>query len=149
MADPADVAARFWDALYDRDWPRTASFFGPESIYYDVPIGPTSAARGPADIEARLRLGLDGLAGYEHGPGAVATGANGLVVTEHTETWHWPTGEVVTLPFVSVQRIRGDTIMIWRDYWDYSTLVASAPAWWVEHLADADLSWIFDATGLA
>ena len=145
----ADVAAAFWQALYDRDWPRIRSFFDDESIYYDVPTGPTSAARGPDGIEARLRLGLEGLTGYEHGPGVVAVGEDGVVITEHTETWHWRTGETVVLPFVSVQQIRGETIAVWKDYWDYNTLINGAPAWWVEEITTADLSWLFDATGIA
>ena len=149
MSDPAAVVAGFWDALYARDWPRIRSFFGPDSIYYDVPTGPATAAKGPADIEARLRLGLEGLSGYEHRPGAVATGAGGLVVTEHTEVWHWPTGESVTLPFVSVQRVADATILLWRDYWDYTTLTGGAPASWLRRLETADLSWLFDATGMA
>jgi hypothetical protein len=62
-ATPREVAAAFWAALYDRDWPRIRSFFGPESIYYDVPTGPSSAGVGPDSIEARLRLGLEGLVG--------------------------------------------------------------------------------------
>ena len=145
----ADVAARFWAALYDRDWDRIRSFFDDASIYYDVPTGPGAAARGPADIEARLRLGLEGLTGYEHQPGVVATGGDDLVITEHTEVWHWRTGETVTLPFVSVQRVRGEVISLWKDYWDYNTLINGAPAWWVEEITSSDLHWVFDATGLA
>ena len=30
-ASPTDTAAAFWAALYDRDWPRIRSFFGPDS----------------------------------------------------------------------------------------------------------------------
>ena len=70
-------------------------------------------------------------------------------MTEHAETWHWPTGETVTLPFVSVQRVVGDHIVLWKDYWDYQTLMNAAPADWQERLASADLGWIFDATGIA
>ena len=58
---PVEVAAAFWEALYRRDWTDVASFFGPESIYFDVPTGPSTAAQGPDDIVTRLRLGLDGL----------------------------------------------------------------------------------------
>ena len=32
------------------------------------------------------------------------------VITEHTETWHWKTGESVTLPFVSVHELRDGVI---------------------------------------
>ena len=68
------------------------------------------------------------------------------MITEHAETWRWTTGESVTLPFVSVQRIEGEHIALWRDYWDYATLTAAAPDWWMERLMTADLSWLFDAT---
>ena len=59
MNEAKATVAAFWDALYARDWDQVRSFFGPDSIYLDVPTGPTAAARGPADIEKRLRLGLD------------------------------------------------------------------------------------------
>lgn len=146
---PGEVAAAFWAALYDRDWTRIRSFFGPDSIYYDVPTGPSSAGVGPDSIEARLRLGLEGLVGYEHEAGVVAEGTDGLVVTEHTEHWTWATGETVSLPFVSVQRIEGDTIVLWKDYWDFQTLMGAAPAAWHERLDTADLSWVVDVTGRA
>ena len=145
---PAETAAAFWDALYARDWPRIRSFFGPRSIYYDVPTGPATAGKGPDSIEARLRLGLETLSAYEHSTKlVVADGEH--VITEHTETWHWPAGETVTLPFVSVQRVVDGVIVLWKDYWDYQTLMDAAPADWQERLATADLSWIYDATGEA
>jgi limonene-1,2-epoxide hydrolase len=147
MSEPRSVAAAFWDALYARDWPRIRSFFDQESIYYDVPVGPAAAGRGPSSIEARLRLGLEGLASYGHVPGVVVAQGE-TVVTEHAETWVWDTGEAVTLPFVSVQTIRGETIALWKDYWDQLTLMNAAPATWHERLERADLSWVFDATGL-
>ncbi len=143
--DPKPIAHDFWDALYARDWPRIRSFFGPDSIYYDVPTGPASAARGPEGIEARLRLGLEGLAGYDHGPATVV--AEGpIVVTEHTEHWRWESGESVSLPFVSVQHVRDGAITLWRDYWDLQTLMNASPASWRDRLDTADLSWLFDAS---
>lgn len=151
MTDPVEVVSRFWDALYERDWPRIRSFFTDESVYWDVPTGPTTAAKGPAGIEARLRLGLDTLSGYEHQRGAIVAGRDDhgdLVVTEHAETWHWATGETVTLPFVSVQRVEGDRILVWRDYWDHRTLWDAAPAAWHDRLLTADLRWLHDATGV-
>lgn len=150
MNGGAEVAARFWDALYDHDWDRVASFFTEESVYWDVPTGPTTAGKGPEGIVARLKLGLEGLSGHEHQRGdIVSDAATGFTVTEHAETWHWPTGESVTLPFVSVQRIEGDHILVWRDYWDYQTLWDAAPAAWHERLLTADLWWLHDATGVA
>ena len=148
--DPVTVVGEFWEALYRRDWEAIAASFAPSAGYWDVPVGPTAAAKGPADIVARLQLGLAGLAGYEHFPGTVAcTGHE--VITEHREVWHWPSGETASLPFVSVMRVEGGLITLWKDYWDYATLIQAAPASWVEELASADLSWAYDASndGLA
>src|SRR5829696_7809865 len=75
--DPKAVTSAFWDALYARHWERVRSFFGPESIYLDVPTGPAAAARGPENIEKRLRLGLEKLSGYGHGPATVVGVADG------------------------------------------------------------------------
>lgn len=144
---PIQTVAAFWDALYARDWDRIRSFFGDQSVYWDVPAGATTAAKGPDGILARLQIGLDGLAGYDHDH--LRTIANGdMVVTEHTETWRWVSGEEVTLPFVSVQQVVDGVIVLWKDYWDYQTLMSAAPASWHERLADADVSWLFDATGI-
>jgi limonene-1,2-epoxide hydrolase len=146
----AKVVERFWAALYSRDWDHIASFFGPDSVYWDVPVGPAAAARGPADIVSRLKLGLDGLAGYEHFEGPIVS-QGGTVMTEHREVWHWDSGETASLPFASVMRVDGDVITLWKDYWDYNTLMQAAPASWHDRLANADLSWAYDATndGLA
>lgn len=146
----AAIVEGFWKALYTRDWEQIASFFGPESVYWDVPTGPSTAAKGPQHIVSRLQLGLEGLAGYEHHPGSIiASGEH--VVTEHREVWHWPTGETASLPFVSVMVVKDDVITLWKDYWDFGTLMDAAPAVWHDRLANADLSWIYDATedGLA
>jgi limonene-1,2-epoxide hydrolase len=146
----ASVVKRFWAALYSRDWTAIASFFGPDSVYWDVPVGPAAAAKGPVDIVSRLKLGLDGLAGYEQFDGSIVSQA-GTVMTEHREVWHWESGETASLPFVSVMRVEGDVITLWKDYWDYTTLMQAAPEAWHQRLADADLSWVYDATndGLA
>ncbi|WP_232304190.1 hypothetical protein [Pseudofrankia sp. DC12] len=59
-------------------------------------------------------------------------------MTEHEERWGWPTGGKVTLPFVSVQRIEDSVITLWRDYWDFRTLLAAAPPGWQESMAFGD-----------
>ena len=144
------VVQAFWHKLYDRDWDAIADAFTDDAVYWDVPTGPSTAAKGPKDIVARLQLGLEGLAGYEHHAGVIVESGE-TVVTEHREVWHWPTGETASLPFVSVMRVDGDRITLWKDYWDYATLMNAAPDAWHERLANADLSWLYDATedGLA
>jgi limonene-1,2-epoxide hydrolase len=76
----------------------------------------------------------------------LSDGAN--VMYEHSETWVWPTGETVTLPFVSVHRVENGKVTVWKDYADMATLNSSAPAGWTDELMAGDMSWIFDATGL-
>jgi limonene-1,2-epoxide hydrolase len=132
QSNKARVVA-FWDALYRRDWDAIGGFFGPDSEYTDVPSPADDVARGPELIVARLRLGLERISGYEHDLRLMVAEGD-TVVTEHSETWHWHTGEEVTLPFVSVHELRNGTIMRWWDYWDLQTLMGAAPAWWIEHI---------------
>ena len=124
----------FWRALYQRDWAAIGSFFGPDSEYTDVPSPADDLAHGPEAIVARLRLGLERISGYEHTLRLMVAEGD-TVVTEHSETWHWHTGEEVTLPFVSVHEYRDGTIVRWWDYWDLQTLMNAAPGWWIEHIA--------------
>ncbi len=147
--DTRAVVQGFWDALYARDWDAIASFFGPDSIYYDVPVGPAAAAKGPESIVKRLRLGLEPLAGYEHGEEMTIIVDGEDVATEHLELWEWPTGEKAALPFTSVMKVRDGVITRWKDYWDYQTLIDNGPPTWQDDLNSGDLSWIFDATGIA
>jgi ketosteroid isomerase-like protein len=129
-----EVVRGLWDALYRRDWDGIAGFFDARSEYTDVPSPADDVARGPALIVARLRLGLERISGYEHDLRLMVAEGD-TVVTEHTETWHWHTGEQVTLPFVSVHELRDGTIVRWWDYWDLQTLMGAAPDWWIEHVA--------------
>jgi hypothetical protein len=52
------------------------------------------------------------------------------------------------LQFVSVHRVDDGKVTLWKDYWDFGGLAHSAPPDWLENLAKADTSWVFDATGL-
>ena len=67
---------------------------------------------------------------------------------EHHEEWHWETGESAVLKFVTVHRVENGKVTLWKDYWDMSGLTNFAPPSWLENFATADMSWIFDATGL-
>jgi limonene-1,2-epoxide hydrolase len=137
VTDALDAKARireFWAALYAREWDDVAGYFNESSEYTDVASPADDVARGPAQVVARLRLGLEQLSGYEHELRLMVAEGD-VVVTEHAETWHWPSGEQVTLPFVSVQELSGGSIARWWDYWDLATLMNAAPAWWIEHVS--------------
>ena len=130
-----EQVARFWEDLYRREWDAVRGHFDDESEYTDVPTPPEDVARGADQIVSRLQVGLAPLASIGHDViTVVADEETGDVVTEHTEHWEWPTGERAALPFVSMMRVRDGRIVRWWDYWDLTTLMGSAPQWWVEHI---------------
>lgn len=142
-----DIVLGMWRALSDRDWEKLKSFLAEDCIYVDMPIGPAAAARGPEDIVKRLKTGLEPLAGYVNHDGLLVS--NGMdVMYEHSETWNWVSGESAVLQFVTVHKVLDGRIALWKDYWDFGALLNHAPPDWMEQLGKADMSWIFDATGL-
>jgi limonene-1,2-epoxide hydrolase len=142
-----DTVLGMWKALSARDWDGMKPFLADDCIYYDVPLGPIAAARGPDDIVKRIRIAFDQLSAYENFPGLlVANGSDAMY--EHHEEWHWPTGESAVLKFVTVHRVDNGKITLWKDYWDMGALANFAPPSWMEDFANADMSWVFDATGL-
>ena len=141
------VVLGMWQALSDRDWEAVKTYLSPDCIYLDVPVGPAAAARGPEDIVKRLKIGIAPLASYENFTGLmVNNGAD--VMYEHHEEWHRATGESAVLQFVTVHRVVDGQITVWKDYWNMGALADHAPPTWLADFADADMSWVFDATGL-
>jgi len=140
-ADTADntaaniaVVEAFWDALDRRDFAAVGSMMSERGHYIDVPlIGGEDGAFGPAEVEARLRLGLEPLSAYHVQPGTVVASGD-MVITEHAEEWTWHTGESFLVRFCSVQEVRHGKIDRWWDYLDMSQLLAAAPPWWIEHV---------------
>ncbi len=141
-----DTVLGMWKALSARDWDAVKSYLADDCVYVDMPM-PTLSARGPEDIVTRLKIGLESLASYANHDGLlVSNGAD--VIYEHSEVWRWHTGETVRLRFVTVHRVVGDKIAVWKDYWDVGTLTSQAPSTFMESWASVDASWVFDATGL-
>jgi ketosteroid isomerase-like protein len=128
-----DLVDKLWADLYRRDFDAVGAAFADDGEYTDVPTPADDVARGPAQIAARLRLGLEPLSSISHDVRTVVADG-GTVVTEHVEHWEWPTGERASLPFVSVHEARAGKLVRWWDYWDLATLMNSAPGWWVEHI---------------
>ena len=147
MSDVSATVRGMWQALSKRDWAALQAFLSDDCIYVDMPIGPTAAARGPVDIVRRLKIGLEPLAGYVNHDGLLLTDVSHAMY-EHSETWTWSSGETALLPFVSVHRVADGKITLWKDYWDFGAIANKAPPTWMESLAGADTSWVFDATGL-
>lgn len=136
-----------WNALSDRDWDLLTTYLSEDCIYLDVPVGPAAAAKGPTDIVKRLKLGLEPLTSYQNFPGLlVCDGSDAMY--EHHEEWQWATGESAVLQFVTVHRVEHGKVTLWKDYWNMGALADHAPPDWMASFATADMSWVFDATGL-
>jgi limonene-1,2-epoxide hydrolase len=140
------IVLGMWKALSDRDWDAVKSFLADDCLYVDMPM-PAVSARGQENIITRLKIGLESLSSYVNHDGLLLS--NGTdVVYEHSETWGWPSGETVRLPFVSVHRVENDKITLWKDYSDFNTLLSAAPPSYVEGLGAVDTSWVYDASEL-
>jgi len=122
-----------WDRLYQKDFEGVASYIAEDGFYEDVPA-PDKGAVGPANVVKRLRMGLEPVVRFEHEVHRVVA-ENESVVVEHTETWHFETGEVLKNQFVTVHVVKEGKIALWRDYWDMNTMLSQAPKWWIERLA--------------
>ena len=128
------IVEELWDDLARRDFEAVAARFTDDGHYTDVPA-PEEGAFGPAEIAARLRLGLEPLAGYAPESGTIVAEGH-RVITEHEERWTWDDEHTAVLPFVSVMELDDDgRLTRWWDYWDLGTLMGAAPAWWLEHVA--------------
>jgi ketosteroid isomerase-like protein len=139
MAPDRAFIETFWDTLYARDFDGVGAFFAADGEYTDMPTPADDVARGPEQIAARLRLGLEPLSNISHDVRTIMCHDN-IAVTEHVEHWEWPSGEKASLPFVSMMEFRGGQIVRWWDYWDLATLMNNAPAWWVEHIMTESLN---------
>jgi hypothetical protein len=142
-----DSVLSLWKALSARDWEAVKACVSDGCIYLDMTVGPTAAAKGPDDIVKRLKIGLEPLSSYENFDGLLLHNGRDAMY-EHHEEWHWETGESAVLKFVTVHRVENGKITLWKDYWDMGALLNHAPPTWMEDFATADMSWIFDATGL-
>ena len=132
------VVERMWQALYAKDWDGVAALIAPDGHYEDVPA-PDPGATGPENVVKRLRVGLDPVERFEHRIHRVVAQGDDVVL-EHTETWHFPTGEKLENHFVTIHVVQDGKIKLWRDYWDLGTMMQQAPPWWIERLAKQDAS---------
>jgi ketosteroid isomerase-like protein len=126
---------RFWATLYEtRDFDAVGAFMAPDGEYTDVFTPDEDVAVGPAQVAARLRLGLEPLSAIHHHPKLMVAEGD-TVMFEHAEEWHWHTGESCIVRFVSVQVFDAEGLIVrWHDYPDLQLLLSSAPAWWIEHI---------------
>lgn len=127
---------RFFAALAERDWEAMKALLTDDAHYTDVGV-PGPGGTGPTGVVRRVRIGLDPLSGYSHLPGTNVVAEGDLVMTEHTERWEFPSGEVIDHSFVSVTQLRDGKICRWHDYSNIPNITDNAPAWWLEHIVKA------------
>ena len=127
------VIEGFWDELYRQDLEAAAGRFAPHGTYTDVGTPDDDVAHGPEEIVKRLTLAWSRLAGL-HDERRNLVAGDDVVMTEHIESWEWPTGETMALPVLSVHELVDGRIVRWTDYWDMGTLVAAAPQWWFHEI---------------
>ncbi len=60
------------------------------------------------------------------------------VLLEHSEVWHFETGDVMRNRFVTIHVVENGKIKLWRNYWDLNTMLSQAPQSWLEHLASCN-----------
>jgi limonene-1,2-epoxide hydrolase len=128
-----ETVARMWDCLYRKDWDGLKAELAPNCHYEDVPA-PDPGATGPDNVVKRLRIGLDHVVRFEHDIHRTVAEDDSVLI-EHTETWHFETGEKLVNHFVTVHELVDGKITLWRDYWDITTLMNQAPKWWIEAIA--------------
>ena len=130
------VVQQYWDALAARDWDAMMALLTDDAHYTDIGT-PGPGGIGPEGVVARLKIGIEPLSDYKHLPGTNMIGEGDLVMTEHTEQWHFHTGEVIDHSFVSVTQLRDGKIFRWHDYSNIANITDNAPAWWLEHIITA------------
>ena len=134
--DNKAVVQQFFDALAARDWDGMKALLTDDAHYTDVGV-PGPGGTGPEGVVARVKIGLEPLSGYEHLGGTNVVAEGDLVMTEHTERWHFHTGEVIDHSFVSVTELRDGKICRWHDYSNIPNITDNAPSWWLEHIMNA------------
>jgi limonene-1,2-epoxide hydrolase len=130
------VVEKMWSCLYRKDFDGVAALIADDGFYEDVPA-PDKGAVGPANVVKRLRIGLDPVVRFEHDVHRVVAEGDQVVV-EHTETWHFETGEKIRNQFATIHLVKDGKIALWRDYWDLNSMMSQAPQWWIERLAGFD-----------
>jgi ketosteroid isomerase-like protein len=131
--DNKQIVNQFWEALAARDWEGMKGLLTADAHYTDVGT-PGPGGTGPDGVVNRVKIGLEPLSGYEHLDGTNMIAEGDLVMTEHTERWHFHTGEVIDHSFVSVTQLRDGKIFRWHDYSNIPNITDNAPAWWLEHI---------------
>ncbi|MBA0127489.1 nuclear transport factor 2 family protein [Haloechinothrix sp. YIM 98757] len=122
----------FLGALEDFDLERALSYLAEDVVYQNVPLPP---ARGIGAVTKQLRLMARYGTGFEAHTHRIAASGD-TVLTERTDVLiagRWRARFWVCGTF----ELRDGKIVLWRDYFDWATVLASSARGWVGVLASA------------
>jgi limonene-1,2-epoxide hydrolase len=118
--DPVRIVRAFLVALEELDITRALGYVAPEIVYQNVPLPP---ARGLRAFEKQLRRMAKFSSGFEATVHHIA--ADGpIVLTERTDVFvagGWRASFWVCGTF----EVRDGRIVLWRDYFDWTTLIVA------------------------
>ncbi len=132
MSQNADTLRRMFADFERLDFAAVASCCAPDCVYQDVPI-PEATVTGPEAIRAKLEYGLGNLERAEMIVHELLEQGDTLLV-ERTEVWHHRCGTRATLPVAAVFKLRDGKLVLWRDYWDFKTLLDQQPDDWLPEI---------------
>lgn len=118
---PEDVVKEFLAALESLDVERALTLAAEDIVYQNVPLPP---ARGKAAFTKQLRAMAKYGSGFEGRIHNIAANGN-VVLTERTDVLKagpWQASFWVCGTF----EVRDGRIVLWRDYFDWTTLAASS-----------------------
>jgi limonene-1,2-epoxide hydrolase len=120
MTDPKATVLEFLSALEELDIDRALGYLDAEVVYQNVPLPP---ARGLAAVEKQLRMMSKYGTGFEARTHHIA--ADGpIVLTERTDVLRRGSFEV-EFWVCGVFEVREERIVLWRDYFDWTTFLAA------------------------
>jgi limonene-1,2-epoxide hydrolase len=129
-ATPIETVREFLAALEEFDLDTALTYVASDVVYQNVPLPP---ARGIAAFEKQMRLLAKYGSGFEAEVHHIA--ADGpIVLTERTdglEAGSWRARFWVCGTF----EVRDGRIVLWRDYFDWTTFIASSMRGWLRVLA--------------
>ncbi len=126
-----EIVQRFFDDFARLDVDAILDHFTDDGVYHDMPV-PGDPAVGKDAIRAKIEY----LAPVDHMTFDIARMVEDAdtVLAERVETWHFGTGETVTLPVMCTIELRDGKIAAWREYWDFQTLMSALPQSFLDSL---------------
>jgi len=120
----------FFLHLSKMDFRAASSMFTREGIYRDEPLLSLDA-EGPQAIYTKLSGALNELTDFPITLLSVVASGND-VVTTRVEEWHFPTGNILTLPVMCMHSVDEGQFSTWHEYWDLSTFKRQVSSDWLK-----------------